>query len=45
VFSSQVRGAYNKMANLPLASLKRGVICASARNHAQVWLTPLSGLM
>ncbi|MDB5796460.1 MAG: ilvA [Paucimonas sp.] len=35
VFSFKLRGAYNKMANLPLPQLKRGVICASAGNHAQ----------
>ena len=35
VFSFKLRGAYNKMANLPLDALKRGVICASAGNHAQ----------
>ncbi|NOS97496.1 MAG: threonine ammonia-lyase, biosynthetic [Methylotenera sp.] len=35
VFSFKIRGAYNKMANLPAEVLKRGVICASAGNHAQ----------
>lgn len=35
VFSFKLRGAYNKMANLPLDILKRGVIAASAGNHAQ----------
>jgi threonine dehydratase len=35
VFSFKLRGAYNKMANLSPAQLKRGVICASAGNHAQ----------
>ncbi|MDR1853976.1 MAG: threonine ammonia-lyase, biosynthetic [Azoarcus sp.] len=35
VFSFKLRGAYNKMANLAPAALKRGVICASAGNHAQ----------
>lgn len=35
VFSFKLRGAYNKMANLPRAVLKRGVIAASAGNHAQ----------
>ncbi|MDT3669967.1 MAG: threonine ammonia-lyase, biosynthetic [Aromatoleum sp.] len=35
VFSFKLRGAYNKMANLPPHALKRGVICASAGNHAQ----------
>jgi threonine dehydratase len=36
VFSFKLRGAYNKMAHLcRRAVLKRGVICASAGNHAQ----------
>ena len=35
VFSFKNRGAYNKMANLPAAKLERGVIAASAGNHAQ----------
>ena len=35
VFSFKLRGAYNKMANLPADILKRGVIAASAGNHAQ----------
>ncbi|MCA3238671.1 MAG: threonine ammonia-lyase, biosynthetic [Curvibacter sp.] len=35
VFSFKLRGAYNKMAHLPPAQLKKGVICASAGNHAQ----------
>ena len=35
VFSFKLRGAYNKMAALPDAALKRGVIAASAGNHAQ----------
>jgi threonine dehydratase len=35
VFSFKLRGAYNKMANLPPAALRRGVIAASAGNHAQ----------
>ena len=35
VFSFKVRGAYNKMAQLPRAALRRGVIAASAGNHAQ----------
>ena len=35
VFSFKLRGAYNKMVNLPAARLKHGVICASAGNHAQ----------
>ena len=35
VFSFKLRGAYNKMAHLSADELKRGVICASAGNHAQ----------
>ncbi|ANQ83586.1 threonine ammonia-lyase, biosynthetic [Azoarcus olearius] len=35
VFSFKLRGAYNKMANLSPQALQRGVICASAGNHAQ----------
>ena len=35
VFSFKLRGAYNKMAGLTKAQLKRGVVCASAGNHAQ----------
>jgi threonine dehydratase len=35
VFSFKLRGAYNKMAQLPPATLKHGVIAASAGNHAQ----------
>ena len=35
VFSFKLRGAYNKMANLGPDKLARGVICASAGNHAQ----------
>lgn len=35
VFSFKIRGAYNKMARLSPTALKRGVICASAGNHAQ----------
>ena len=35
VFSFKLRGAYNKMAHLKPADLKRGVIAASAGNHAQ----------
>ena len=35
VFSFKLRGAYNKMAQLPATALKRGVIAASAGNHAQ----------
>ncbi|MBI4203653.1 MAG: threonine ammonia-lyase, biosynthetic [Betaproteobacteria bacterium] len=35
VFSFKLRGAYNKMVKLPAVALKRGVITASAGNHAQ----------
>lgn len=35
VRSFKLRGAYNKMAQLPAAERKRGVIAASAGNHAQ----------
>jgi threonine dehydratase len=35
IFSFKLRGAYNKMASLPRARLARGVIAASAGNHAQ----------
>jgi threonine dehydratase len=35
IFSFKLRGAYNKMAGLPPARLARGVIAASAGNHAQ----------
>jgi len=35
VFSFKLRGAYNKMARLSADERARGVICASAGNHAQ----------
>ncbi|MDH4189302.1 MAG: threonine ammonia-lyase, biosynthetic, partial [Betaproteobacteria bacterium] len=35
VFSFKLRGAYNKMVNLSAEKLARGVIAASAGNHAQ----------
>jgi len=35
VFSFKLRGAYNKIAKLSAEKLRRGVICASAGNHAQ----------
>ena len=35
VFSFKCRGAYNKMATLTPAELQRGVVAASAGNHAQ----------
>jgi threonine dehydratase len=35
VFSFKIRGAFNKIAQLSAISAQRGVICASAGNHAQ----------
>lgn len=35
IFSFKLRGAYNKMAQLTAVERARGVICASAGNHAQ----------
>jgi threonine dehydratase len=35
VFSFKLRGAYNKIAHLSETAAQRGVICASAGNHAQ----------
>jgi threonine dehydratase len=35
VFSFKLRGAYNRIAQLTAAEAERGVICASAGNHAQ----------
>ena len=35
VHSYKIRGAYNKMSQLPREELEKGVICASAGNHAQ----------
>ena len=35
VRSYKLRGAYNKIAHLPKEVLKKGVVCASAGNHAQ----------
>jgi threonine dehydratase len=35
VFSFKLRGAYNKIAQLAESHAQRGVICASAGNHAQ----------
>jgi threonine dehydratase len=35
VFSFKLRGAYNRISQLPKAQLERGVITASAGNHAQ----------
>lgn len=35
VFSFKLRGAYNKLSNLPQEAIDAGVICSSAGNHAQ----------
>ena len=35
VFSFKLRGAYNMMSRLPTSTLRRGVVAASAGNHAQ----------
>jgi threonine dehydratase len=35
VRSYKIRGAYNKMATVPKDKLEKGVVCASAGNHAQ----------
>ncbi|MGH1503011.1 MAG: threonine ammonia-lyase, biosynthetic [Acidimicrobiales bacterium] len=35
VYSFKIRGAYNKMAQLPPEELERGVVTSSAGNHAQ----------
>ena len=35
VHSFKIRGAYNKMSQLPRAALQKGVLAASAGNHAQ----------
>jgi len=35
VFSFKLRGAYNKLVQVPRSDLARGVICSSAGNHAQ----------
>ena len=35
VRSYKIRGAYNKMASLSADALAKGVVCASAGNHAQ----------
>ncbi|MGH8296729.1 MAG: threonine ammonia-lyase, biosynthetic [Steroidobacteraceae bacterium] len=35
VFSFKLRGAYNRIAHLSDTAAKRGVVCASAGNHAQ----------
>src|SRR6201996_8592248 len=35
IFSFKLRGAYNRIAHLSQAIAQRGVVCASAGNHAQ----------
>ncbi len=35
VRSYKIRGAYNKMASMPLQDIRGGIVCASAGNHAQ----------
>src|SRR6187399_1993791 len=35
VRSYKLRGAYNMMSSLPVGQLRKGVVCASAGNHAQ----------
>ncbi|HKE43333.1 MAG TPA: threonine ammonia-lyase, biosynthetic [Steroidobacteraceae bacterium] len=35
IFSFKLRGAYNRIANLSQTAAQRGVVCASAGNHAQ----------
>jgi threonine dehydratase len=35
VRSYKLRGAYNMMSSLPAEELQKGVVCASAGNHAQ----------
>lgn len=35
VFSFKLRGAYNKLTTLPEETLKAGILCSSAGNHAQ----------
>ena len=35
VRSYKIRGAYNKISTIPSADLQKGVVCASAGNHAQ----------
>src|SRR5215213_3893221 len=35
VRSYKIRGAYNLMSSLPKEQLEKGVVCASAGNHAQ----------
>ena len=35
VRSYKIRGAYNKIKNIPKETLNNGIVCASAGNHAQ----------
>src|SRR5262249_796932 len=35
VRSYKIRGAYNKIITLPKEKLQKGIVCASAGNHAQ----------
>lgn len=35
VRSYKIRGAYNKMSTMPKEDISRGIVCASAGNHAQ----------
>jgi threonine dehydratase len=35
VRSYKIRGAYNKISGLPESEMKKGIVCASAGNHAQ----------
>ena len=35
VRSYKIRGAYNKMSKMSLQDMEKGVVCASAGNHAQ----------
>jgi threonine dehydratase len=35
IFSFKCRGAQNRLAQLPQSTLRRGVVCSSAGNHAQ----------
>ena len=44
VRSFKIRGAYNKIASLEPSERERGVVCASAGNHAQGVASACSGL-
>ena len=37
VFSFKIRGAYNKLTQLSAEERARGVVTASAGNHARAW--------